>query len=359
MNRTENAQLDEQVLRLDRQRYFTLYSDLQESGEKVWLVEGWFGAGEASAVYGAPGAAKSVMVEDLGLRISARWTWHNKPVMGGAVVYVALERAQLVKRRALAFRKKHDLPDLPFAIVDGVHDFRDPKTAELIAFICRQVATLTGEAVVLIIIDTLSRALAGGDENSPKDMGAIVTTVARLQQDTKAHVLLVHHMPHESDRMRGHGALLGAMDTTVHVAKSGGSRVATVVKANDSEEGVSVAFDLESVEIGPNTAAPIVVTLDAPAAMSTTGRRLNDRQRNALTALGEVILSRGSIAPASLDLPHAASVAQMEDWRDEMRRREIITADDPNPRATFQRIRDALQARNVIGVKDGFVWPAA
>jgi hypothetical protein len=43
--------------------------------------------------------------------------------------------------------------------------------AEHIAEIVRQVEEDTGEIVVLIVIDTLSRALCGGDENSPKDMG--------------------------------------------------------------------------------------------------------------------------------------------------------------------------------------------
>jgi hypothetical protein len=128
------------------------------------------------------------------------------------VVYVALERKKLVERRARAFRKKRGLDDLPFAIVGGVYDFRIPATAAWLADICDQVTKLTGEKVVLIVIDTLSRALAGGDENSPKDMGGIVNATAHIQ--TGSHVLWVHHMPHDGDRMRGHGALLGAMDTS-------------------------------------------------------------------------------------------------------------------------------------------------
>jgi AAA domain len=72
--------------------------------------------------------------------------------------------------------------DLPFAIMGGVHDFRDKRTVQHIIEVARQVETLTGEQVVLICIDTLSRALCGGDENSPKDMGAIVAATGLLQQ---------------------------------------------------------------------------------------------------------------------------------------------------------------------------------
>ena len=228
------------------------------------------GQGEASTFYGAPGCGKGVIIEDMCLHISAGREWHGRPVTRGAVVYVALERKKLVERRAIAFRKKHGLLDLPFAIVGGVHDFRDPATALHIADICKQVAELTAETVVLIVIDTLSRALAGGDENSPKDMGAVVNSTARLQEKTKAHVLWVHHMPHDGDRMRGHGALLGAMDTTLHVVKSASGRTATVVKANDSEEGECIAFELESIEIGEDgTTAPVVVPIDAPEHQTT------------------------------------------------------------------------------------------
>jgi len=133
--------------------------------------------------------------------------------------------------------------------------------------------------VVLVVIDTLSRALAGGDENSPKDMGAIVNSTAHLQDKTKAHILWVHHMPHEGERMRGHGALLGAMDTTLHVVKSAGERTATVVKANDSEEGERVAFQLESVVVGDDgTTAPVVVPVSSPT-FATAEPKLTTNQR--------------------------------------------------------------------------------
>ena len=65
----------------------------------------------------------------------------------------------------------------------------------------------------------------------------MVNTTARLQELTKAAVLLIHHIPHDGYRMRGHGALLGAVDTTVAVVNTGRVRTAKVVKANDSEEG--------------------------------------------------------------------------------------------------------------------------
>lgn len=284
-----NAELDRDIPARDRGRRFILFGELRESESKSWLVHGLLGAGEASALYGAPGCGKSVAAEDMGLHIAAGWEWFGRPVTRGAVVYVALERHKLVERRAIAFRKRHGLQDdLPFAIVPGVHDMRDPRASGELVVVCREVEEATGERVVLIIMDTLSRALAGGDENSPKDMGAIVNATGRLQQATQAHVLWVHHIPHESDRLRGHGALLGAMDTTLHVAKARTSRSATVVKANDSEEGERVQFELESVQIADDgTTAPIVVaSSDATAARAPVGEpKLTKNQRTAFGIL--------------------------------------------------------------------------
>jgi len=318
------------------------------------------GQGEASTFYGAPGSGKGVIIEDMCLHIAAGHEWHGRPVLRGAVVYVALERKKLVERRAIAFRKKHELDDLPFAIVGGVYDFRDPATARRIADICKLVEEATTERVVLVVIDTLSRAMAGGDENSPKDMGAIVNSTAHLQEKTGAHILWVHHMPHDGDRMRGHGALLGAMDTTLHVVKSAGGRSATVVKANDSEEGECVAFDLESVQIGDDgTTAPVVIPIDgAGIKTSSTRRGISSRQKLALEALTETVLNCGKPAPTDFDLPTATNIVPVESWREEMERRDVIESTDTNPRATFRRLKDALAARNLIGIRDGSVWAA-
>lgn len=139
-----NAELDMDIIRMERSRLFVLYDDLGETESKSWLVHGLFGSGEASAVYGAPGCGKSVLVEDMGLHIASGEPWHGRPVTRGAVVYIALERRKLVERRAKAFRAKHGMEGLPFAIAGrDLLDLRDPNTVTKIATICGQVETLT------------------------------------------------------------------------------------------------------------------------------------------------------------------------------------------------------------------------
>jgi len=294
-----NSDLDAIALRQDRKSKFLLYRELQATSTKEWLVHGLLGAGDASAFYGIPGCGKSVLIEDMALHIAAGRKWHGRAVRHGAVLYVALERKKPVERRAIAFRERHAITDIPFALVGGVFDLRTPQAVAALVEVVRQVEGETGKPVVLIVIDTISRALSGGDENSPKDMGAIVAATSKLQTDTKAHVLWVHHMPQDgAERLRGHGALLGAMDTTVHVERlSDDMRSATVIKANDSEEGERVAFTLESVTIGPETTAPVVVEQDADKARKPSkGAPLRPRAKLALDALTETTLAHGQPA---------------------------------------------------------------
>jgi hypothetical protein len=340
---------------------FVLYADLDATASKPWLVHNMLGAGEMSAAYGAPGCGKGVIIQDMGLHIAAGLPWHSRATTRGAVVYIALERKKLVERRAIAFRKKYDLQNLPFAIVGGVYDFRQAATASQIAGICEPVKAVTGLSVVLIIIDTVSRALAGGDENSPKDMGALIMTAGLLQQKCPtAHVLWVHHIPHDSDRLRGHGALLGAVDTSVNVSNNGSVRTAKVVKANDSEEGESVAFTIEGIEIAPDgTTAPVAVPADhtiSRASAAATKRKLSDRAKVSLDALTEALIGHGIAAPQKLELSAGTQVVTLDQWRDELCSRDVLDQHDINHKRDFSRIRDQLVARKIVGVRNDFVW---
>jgi hypothetical protein len=356
---------DARIIELEHKRPFVLFRDLEAQSTKEWLVHNLLGHGDASAWYGKPGDGKSVLVEDLALHVAAGWPWHGRPVKRGAVVYVALERRQLVQRRAIAFREKHGARELPFAIVGGVHDFRNPRIADQFVGLTKQVEQETGEPVVLVIIDTLSRALCGGDENSPKDMGAIVTATGILQLGTGAHVLWVHHMPMDGgDRLRGHGALLGAMDTTVHVVKGiSATRSATVIKANDSEEGEQVAFTLDSIRIGEDadgnpTTAPVVAPIEAAQARSAPkSERPTKAAQTALRALSEALDEQGERAPPSNHVPATARVVTISAWRQQAYRRGISTSDEDRAKQqAFKRASEFLIGSGRVGVWDEHVW---
>lgn len=342
----------------------TDFAAMSTTSHKAWVVHHLLGAGETSVWYGEPGSGKSVLAEDLGLHVAAGRTWHGRKVGQGAVLYVALERASVVARRAIAFGMEHDLAGavLPFAMLRGPLDFRDPNIATGIVATLNDLAKRHGCKAALIIVDTVSRALCGGDENSPKDMGQLIANLSRIQAVVGVHLLLTHHQPVDGkERMRGHGALLGAVDTTVHVTKGGASRSAEVVKSSDHEEGQRMAFTLKSITIdqdehGDAITAPVVVEAQASASPTARKIKLPKNCKLAVTALREAVDDLG-VKVASSRVPPSVKVATLDQWRDYAYRRGIGGSDPDSQRKAFTRAVEHLAADNMVGIWEPYAWP--
>ena len=58
-----------------------------------------------------------------------------------------------------------------------------------------------------------------------------------------------------------------------------------MIKANDSEEGEKIAFTLESVTIGEETTAPVVIQAEEPSRPATGEPRLSKNQQTMLSLL--------------------------------------------------------------------------
>jgi AAA domain len=348
-----------------RALHFVLFDNI-ENVSKTWIVDGFLGVGEMSCLYGEPGSGKSVLAEDLGLHIAGKFReWLGREIgMHGAVIYIALERPNLVKRRAIAFKIKHNVHGLPFAIVSGTHDFRDAMAATSMLDTIEEVEKTTGQKVVLIIVDTISRALCGGDENSPKDMGALITTMGRIHEKAPGtHILLVHHIPHDAERMRGHGSLLGAIDTGVFVQKNNCVRTATVIKANDSDEGQRVAFTLESVELDTyettSVTAPVVVGApDNPVTGARKGaKKLNANQQRFVDILTTATIEAPADVKGMDTVPRGVTAVDRDMLKGYLVSGGWIEAVETSAqRATISNMVNALAGKGVIGTTKQHVW---
>jgi len=164
--------------------------------------------------------------------------------------------------------------------------------------------------------------------------------------------------------MRGHGSLLGAMDLTTHVARlADGTRSATVVKSNDSEEGQSIAFSLESVTIGQDeagnpTTAPIVVSVEStPCRPTAKPARLPKAAQTALRALAEAIDEHGTPAPPSAHIPRNVKVVSVSAWRQQAYRRGISTSDEERAKQqAFKRASEYLIGIGRVAAWDSEIW---
>jgi AAA domain len=105
------------------------------------------------------------------------------------------------------------------------------------------------EAPVFIVIDTLARSMAGGDENSSKDMGLAIGAMDALRRATGATVLTLHHVNRAQGEIRGHSSLRGALDTELKTSiKIGVMVTVECSKQKDAEE--FKPFTMLSYEVG-------------------------------------------------------------------------------------------------------------
>ncbi len=351
---------------------FRMVDDLDPAPRKDWVVKGFLGAGEFSVVYGDPGCGKSVLATDAAFHVASDMEWIGRGVRGGAVLYVAAERAALTERRLVALRTKHELANVKLAILDGRFDlFNDGGDAARLIATANAVSDAVGVPVVLIIVDTVARVIPGADENHSRDVGRFIANIDEVRAATGAHVMAIHHAGKDKSRgMRGSTALLGAADTTIFVEKLESGRFATVDKSNDVGEGEAIAFTLESVELstdpetGEATTAPVVVAnADAPSPRPRAKPDgLTPVERTVLACLHKAVDDQGKPPPAG-DPGIPPSVLRVVDesaWRDEVYlKTRSVDEDESAARKRFNRAREKLVDRKKVG-KSGFnVWPAS
>jgi hypothetical protein len=233
------------------------HGDISDTDEGAFdFVEDVLTDGAASVIYGASNSGKTFFAIDLGAHVATGARWQEKEIEKGAVIYIALEGEQGAKNRIKAMRSRGKLTaDAPFFLCFAPVNLRDPSHPKAVSEMIRKVTESAGIPVRLVIIDTLARAMAGGDENSGKDMGEAVETIDAVRALTGAHVMLIHHSGKDAARgARGHSCLRAAIDTEIEVIHPDGEkyRTATILKQRDLGTNPPLVFSLEVVEVGIN-----------------------------------------------------------------------------------------------------------
>jgi len=214
-----------------------------ESRGPGYLAKGLLQKASYAIAYGPPGGGKTFTLLDLAYHIAAGKEWMGHKVHGGTVLYLPFEGGGGLIKRAQALRQKYGDADVPFFIAPASFNLREQTGRKELGAV---IADLP-EKPVLIVIDTLARALMGGDENSAQDVGAFNSAVAALIESTGACVLIVHHSgKNQNAGARGSSALLGAIDTELQISDN---RV-TASKQRDVEIGAPIGFKLVPVVVG-------------------------------------------------------------------------------------------------------------
>lgn len=210
------------------------------------LVEDWLDQGAMSVLYGDSNSGKTFVMLDVAHHIAGGRPWNGYAVKQGAVVYVAAEGGKLFGRRLAALEKAHGGKAPIFVVPCPVDLLRPQGDLKPLIEMIAEIEAKSGK-VVLVVIDTLSRALAGGDENSSVDMGAFIKNMDRLRHAAQAHLAIVHHTGKDKAKGgRGWSGMRAAVDTEMEIDEG----VLRATKQRDMEYGPALAFKLASVELG-------------------------------------------------------------------------------------------------------------
>lgn len=338
------------------------FRDIEVSLTDSYLIKGFLGRGAMSVIYGPSNSGKTFKAMDIAFHLACGESWRGMRVNKAAVLYLAAEGGRGVANRIAALKKHTGQSDIPFALrragLDLLHNEADIKHIYELA---KEVQNAAPECPLLIVIDTLSRVMAGGDENAPADMTALIKNIDLIREATGAHIMLVHHSGKDVARgARGHSSLRAATDTEIEVQNEDGLRAAMVTKQRDYQGGETFAFVLESVLLGVDAEGDDVTSCVVVAADSDefkAARRKPTKNQKVLIETFDQMLGEGlwKPNPGGPLMPDAGrfKTLQMEDFRAACEGK--LTA--KNTRDAFLRAFDALSGDfGPFCMASGFVW---
>jgi hypothetical protein len=130
----------------------------------------------------------------------------------------------------------------------------------------------------LVVVDVFARSIAGGDENSSKDVGTAVAALQRIIDELGTGVLVVHHSGWDDSRERGSTSLRNAADSVLQM--KGDAETITVVSRKQKDfadppdlllQRVVVEMDGMATEEGQPATSCVLVDGENAGPLDTRG----------------------------------------------------------------------------------------
>ena len=331
-----------------------------------YLIKRWLTEGGMSVIYGQSNVGKSFFALDMGCHVGGDNDWNGSKVNGGSVLYLATEGGMAFHNRVVALRQHYpNQNNVKLAVRPSPVNLLDPDVdmASLVK-LCAEISKRHGP-LKMIVVDTLSRAMAGGNENAPEAMTSVISNCDKLRIITKAHVSIVHHSGKDKAAgARGHSSLRAATDSEIELEHDEvtGLRTAKSTKQRDMETGTVFTFKLKVVELGIDEDGDAVTTCviheasESEIAEASKPKIKGKNQlimRNAFTQLRGEGVGQPNHAGAGFPEPRTYWMIQEEDLRNHFLGK---VSNASNPRSSYKQAIDALISAGHLVQNDGFVW---
>lgn len=318
-----------------------------------YTIKRLFPAQGVVLVYGQPSAGKSFTVFSSVLHIAAGWPVCGRRVKRRPVYYLILEGSGGLGGRVQAFKAWARATGKP-ELQDDYADFHTEGFALNDGSQCASlVKTIldAGHQGAVVVIDTLSQATLGLDENS-SDMAMAIGNATRIAEAIKGLVVLIHHVGKDVARgPRGHSSLMGNVDCAILVKKAqvGKGAVWSVTKSKDDADGQTVGFKLHVIELGLDEDGDPVTSCAAEPCQP------EEQMKPQASAVAEVLKPNSAADKcfktflAALHETKAEGV-HVNEWRPFYYK--ASTADPHSKSSKFCRERGQLVALGVLSVTD-------
>ncbi|GJO30009.1 hypothetical protein NJB1507_37760 [Mycobacterium marinum] len=222
-------------------------SELRSLPDPAPLIDNALDQGTVALLYGKWATGKSFAALDWAASVATGRAWQGRRTEQRRVLYVAAEGAHGLKGRLAAWETawRRDIEDDALHVLPRPVNLTRPVDAGNLA------ALIDWNGYGLVLLDTLSRCMVGGDENSAKDCGMVVDTLHRLRErtpDGRGVILGVHHAGKDGKTFRGSTTFEAGADTVYQMTVDGSVIVLERTKRKDGPVLDAHRLKLDTIE---------------------------------------------------------------------------------------------------------------
>jgi hypothetical protein len=233
----------------------------------------------------------------------------------------------------------------------------------------------------LVVIDTLSAATPGANENASEHVSMALKRCDRIRRATGANVLLVHHLNADGTKARGHTSLQANVETVLtasilpdmHDRAGRKLREVALTKQKDGDPGKAVRFVLAASTIrydedgDPVTSCTVELPAQGPEAQAeplARGRvvRMTPQAKIMMACIEAAIEKNAEPPPPGETFPPGPGgtgdphIRKLFDARMGDGGKEDKTARASRVRKAWERQSEFLQSVGLIVVSHRYVW---
>jgi len=226
---------------------------LSRYSEKNWMIQKIVGHRDLAMIYGSPASGKSFLAIDLLISSSLSFPWTSQELFiedSLNSLYCTEEGLSALPNRInTSLQHYRVMPDRisdKFLISTYVPQLFDQSLPGNVNAFIKEVKDL-GFSIDLLVIDTLSSAIMGANENSSQDMRRVLYNIKKIQNELLCSIILIHHKGKSGNEERGSSVIKGDVDCLIEVSLEKGIGKMRCRKIKDASPFPDISFSLSTM----------------------------------------------------------------------------------------------------------------